>query len=91
MSLLGRPPARLSGMSSLSLALTLAAASEAGAAGGLPPIGYGIVALAIFMLLLLFTWMFRRMAQTMIEGQHQGADYARTHGGATGGTSGSGH
>lgn len=82
-------------MSSLSLALSLAAAvaaaPEAGAAEGLPAIGYGIGALTLFLLLLLVTWMFRRTAQTMIEGDHRGADYARTHGGAAQGPQGSGH
>ncbi|WP_168583677.1 hypothetical protein [Gephyromycinifex aptenodytis] len=78
-------------MSSLSLAFTLAAAAEAGAVGGLPPIVFGITAFAVFMLLLLLAWLFRHSAQTMIEGHHVGEDYARTHGGATGGAPGSGH
>lgn len=72
--------------------LSFATASGVGAAGGLPPIGYGIVALAVFLLLLFLVWMFRHTAQTMIEGHHEGEDYARTHGKAAGGgTHGSGH
>lgn len=56
-----------------------------------PPVVFGIVALAVMLLLLLAAWMFRRTAQTMIVGGH-GHDHAGVSGAHRVGTqTGTGH
>jgi len=55
----------------MSTSLLFAAASEAGGHHlPMPAWAFGLLALLVFLGLLLFVWMFRHTAQTMIEGGH---------------------
>lgn len=67
----------------MSTFLTLAAASETGEVPlPMPPWGFWLLGIAVFAGLLLFVWMFRHTAQSMIEGGHGPNQGAFTHGNA---------